>query len=55
MKFLEPVNELLVEINLKIETFNLQAKPSSTFPHSSRSAQCKLPKLELPVFNGIVA
>ena len=50
MTFLDPIHELLAEITLKTESIKLNSLTSRSKKGSSEN--CKLPKLELPIFKG---
>ena len=50
MTFLDPIHELLAEITLKTESIKLNSLTSRSTKGSSEN--CKLPKLELPIFKG---
>ena len=53
MKVLEPTYTLESEISVKLETFSISNPPSVGSVSTSSSGQnCKLPKLELPMFDG---
>ena len=60
-KVLRPTHELIAELDLKIESLRVSNKPPSesgsvnvSVNSSVSGSQCKLPKLELPIFKGSV-
>ena len=53
IRFLEPFHDIMAEVSLQLEKFDVTSIPVTT-PSSSGNTNCKLPKLELPTFQGIL-
>ena len=51
IRFFEPFHDIMAEISLQLEKFDIASIPVRT-PSNSGNTNCKLPKLELPTFSG---